>query len=148
HPMVRKNIIIGRAFKNKEEIEAVADKRTQFIKAPDDSGMRAVMMESDIAISSGGQTLYELARTGVPTAAVIVADNQEDSVKAWADSAFCTNAGYWTEDELIDNIAEAIEKLKNTEYREQKSQLGQTLVPGNGGLRIVDYIEKRVKEVT
>ena len=76
YPNIKKNVIIGKGFKNIKEIEKASDENTALIYFPDAQKMKEVMLESDIAISAGGQTLYELAKVGVPTIAVIVADNQ------------------------------------------------------------------------
>ncbi|HIE58998.1 MAG TPA: UDP-2,4-diacetamido-2,4,6-trideoxy-beta-L-altropyranose hydrolase, partial [Hydrogenothermaceae bacterium] len=76
YPNLKKNVVIGKGFKNIEEINSVADKNTNLIYYPDATKMKDIMLKSDIAISAGGQTLYELARVGVPTIAIAVADNQ------------------------------------------------------------------------
>ncbi len=77
-----KYVVMGVPFENTREIAAVMDGHTRLIESPDDYGMRDVMLSSDVAISAGGQTLYELARTGTPTVAVSVADNQKKNVEA------------------------------------------------------------------
>jgi len=45
--------------------------------------MKRVMAASDMAISAAGQTLYELARIGVPTIATAVVKNQLNNVQGW-----------------------------------------------------------------
>ena len=46
--------------------------------------LSALMSAADLAVSGGGQTLYELAATGVPTVALCLADNQEPNIAALA----------------------------------------------------------------
>jgi len=70
---LKKNIVIGKAFNNIEEIKKNTDKNTNLIYYPDAEKMKKVMLNSDIAISAGGQTLYELASVGVPAIGVCIA---------------------------------------------------------------------------
>jgi spore coat polysaccharide biosynthesis predicted glycosyltransferase SpsG len=58
---LKKNIIIGRAFDNIEEIKKEIDENTNLIYYPNAEKIKEVMLNSDIAISAGGQTLHELA---------------------------------------------------------------------------------------
>lgn len=146
YPKLRKHIIIGGAFKNEVEIKSEADKNTNLIFSPDDKGMKNVMLRSDIAISSGGQTLYELARVGVPTIAIIVADNQENAVKSWQRNGFIELAGYWTNGNLIENLEKKMHHLMDYKKRCQSSKIGQQKVPGNGAEKIVDFIKQSMNE--
>ena len=80
---LNKKVIIGNSFSNKEEIEKAADDKTELIYGPDASGMLNAMLNSDIAVSASGQTLYELACTGLPTIAIGVIDNQVNNIENW-----------------------------------------------------------------
>lgn len=143
YPWFKKHIVVGSAFQNFKEIESMADDNTRLIHAPDAEGMKAVMFESDIAITSGGQTLYELARAGVPTVALAVADNQRNNVAAWEKNGFAENAGAWTDDYLMVSIADRFQKLLPFDRRKASAEAGQRTVPGNGAGKIVDFIEKK-----
>ncbi len=147
YPAVEKNIIIGRAFENIDEIEKVKDSRTYLHFLLDGEGMKRVMEESDIAISSGGQTLNELARVGVPTVAVAVAENQLENVKAWERAGFIENAGFWTGRDLMEKLAARYRSLLSYERREQASERGRQLVPGNGADRVIDFLEKKLENL-
>jgi UDP-2,4-diacetamido-2,4,6-trideoxy-beta-L-altropyranose hydrolase len=140
YPVLKKNIVIGGAFKNQGEIEAAADTNTYLIKSPDDTGMKEIMLKSDIAVSSGGQTLHELARVGVPTVAMAVADNQRNNVNGWEKAGFIENAGFWTDEKLVDNIAVKFQRLLDFDRRVQYAKIGRRIVTGNGAEKIIDYI--------
>lgn len=45
--------------------------------------MRSLMLASDIVVSAGGTTLYELASLGVPAIAVPITENQLANVRGW-----------------------------------------------------------------
>ena len=135
-----KNVIIGMGFQNIKEIEGITDKKTNLIYAPDAEEMKRIMLESDAAISAGGQTLYELARVGIPTIAVAVADNQMNNIKGWQRAGFIEYAGWWEEVDLIYKVQKAMLKLKGRQTREQMSQTGKRLVDGQGARRVADKI--------
>lgn len=145
YPWLKKNVIIGNAFKNFGEIKTAADVNTRFIHSPDDRGMKDIISGSDVAISSGGQTLYELACVGVPTVAVAVADNQRNNVIGWKKTAFCVNAGFWTDKDLMDNIAEGLQGFMNNSFiRSQSSKIGQSHIKCGGADRVIQFLQCRI----
>ncbi len=144
YPELKKNVIIGKGFCNVNEIKTAADRNTNLIYYPDAEQMKQVMLDSDIAISAGGQTLYELARVGVPTVVVIVADNQIGSAKGWEKVGFVQVSGIWQEETLIEKLEMKLEFLKNPEIREVTYKIGRKLVDGRGSLRIREFISKEV----
>ena len=140
YPALEKRVVIGSAFQNTDEIKAAADAHTQLIYSPGAAGMKTLMMEADIAVSSGGQTLYELARLGVPTIAVAVAENQRNNVAGWAETGFIENVGFWKDAGLIKKISAAFQRLHDMDRRVLSSETGRRLVPGNGADRIINHI--------
>ncbi|WP_456392075.1 UDP-2,4-diacetamido-2,4,6-trideoxy-beta-L-altropyranose hydrolase [Persephonella sp.] len=145
YPDLKKNVVIGKGFKNIEEIKYVADKNTNLIYYPDAEGMKKIMLESDIAISAGGQTLYELARVGVPTIAVAVADNQLGNVKGWHEANFIEYAGWWAERYVLKNVKFFLDRLNNFALRKKKSLIGKKFVDGKGSRNIIDFLINEVK---
>ncbi|MDQ1355358.1 MAG: UDP-2,4-diacetamido-2,4,6-trideoxy-beta-L-altropyranose hydrolase, partial [Acidobacteriota bacterium] len=129
------------------EIEAAADNNTHLVFSPDDEGMKKVMLESDIAIASGGQTIYELARVGVPAVVIAVADNQRNNVSGWEKTGFIENAGFWNDEPLMDVVAERFAKLSNFESRRRAAATGHRIVLDGGANRIIDHIEEKIKSV-
>lgn len=144
YPSLKKHVIVGSAYTNTRWIEAVADENTRFIHSPDAAGMEAVMKVSDIAVSSGGQTLYELACLGVPTVAVSVAENQRNNVAAWAKTGFIENAGFWQDEDIVEQVENTFCLLSAYDRRVRSVETGQRLVPGNGADRIIDFINAKL----
>jgi UDP-2,4-diacetamido-2,4,6-trideoxy-beta-L-altropyranose hydrolase len=132
-----KKVIIGKGFRNIAEIEALKDRNTELIYYPDAAEMKKFMLESDIAITAGGQTLYELARIGVPTIVVAVADNQSANIRGWQEVGFAEYAGDGANRELPERISQKIELLKDNNARQYKSKLGRKIIDGAGSSRIV-----------
>lgn len=145
-PDVQKAVIVGALFRNEEEIERSADPMTKLVFAPDAQGMRAVMENSDAAISSGGQTLIELAHLGVPTVSVQTAENQLPNVSGLVDSGFLLDAGGWSEQNLAEKIMESLAVLRSADEREKRSKIGQQLIDGQGPIRVKDKIVELIGE--
>jgi spore coat polysaccharide biosynthesis predicted glycosyltransferase SpsG/ribosomal protein S18 acetylase RimI-like enzyme len=135
-----KKVIIGSSFQNIAEIERLKGDNTELIYYPDATGMKKVMLESDIAISAGGQTLYELARIGVPTIAVAVTDNQSTNIRGWQESGFAEGAEDEADEELAGRIYQKIELLKDNNTRQCKSKVGRKIIDGAGSSRIVKEV--------
>jgi len=138
YPDIRKNVIIGNAFHNIDKIKKEADYNTKLIYYPNAQKMKEIMLESDITISAGGQTLYELARTGVPTMGVCVAENQFESVKEWEKTGFLEYAGLYNEDNIIARIDSSLKMLKDIKLRQTKSKAGRKFVDGKGSFKIIN----------
>lgn len=78
--------VVGPFFENDVEIERAArgcQHRVELVIDPPTT--RDVILAADLAISAGGQTLYELLAAGCPTIAIPIADNQIPNVRAWAE---------------------------------------------------------------
>jgi spore coat polysaccharide biosynthesis predicted glycosyltransferase SpsG len=145
YPDLSKKVIIGKAFTlaNREEIDRAWSANTEWIESPDGEEMKRVMESSDIAVSSGGQTLYELARTGVPAVVIAVAENQLRNVAGWANTGFIKDAGYYTDKEIVSKVSVAFQQLLPYKQRIESVNAGRTTIPGNGARKIIDYIESR-----
>jgi len=137
YPDLKKNVVIGKGFRNIEDIKSAADKNTNLIYYPDAEGMKQIMLESDIAISAGGQTLYELARVGVPTIAIAVADNQLGSVKGCEKAGFIEYAGWWEERDVLKNTEFYFRKLLDLHARKDKASVGKKIADGKGSYRTI-----------
>lgn len=137
---LKKTIIIGNAFKNIDEIKKESDKNTNLIYYPDAEKMKETMLKSDIAISACGQTLNELARVGVPTIGVCIAENQLESVKEWKRLGFLKYAGWNKENDFIKKIKNSLKYLEDIKVREGKSAIGREFVDGKGSFRIIKIL--------
>jgi len=142
YPNLVKNVIIGRAFQNIDDIKKYADKNTNLIYYPDAEKMKEIMLESDIAISACGQTLNELASVGVPTIGVCIAENQLGNVKSWGKVGFLEYAGWYSKGNILEKIKSVIEHLKDSEERNNRFKIARKFIDGKGSLKIIDRIIK------
>ncbi|MBH11240.1 MAG: hypothetical protein CMG74_12990 [Candidatus Marinimicrobia bacterium] len=141
-PNIQKTIIVGPDFNNKSEIQNVANDTTSLVFSPNSDQMKQNMIDSDICIASGGQTLYELASLGVPTIAIILGENQIEDTVGWHKKGFLLNSGWWDKNGLEKNILNNINKISNQAIRKKMSIIGQKNIDGKGTYRITDSIIK------
>ncbi len=94
--------------------------------------MLGLMLNSDIAITAAGQTLYELAVTGTPTIAVAVADNQRNNILGWKKCGFLINPIFHNDINLHRKIIEQINTLHSVQVRKKLSYAGEKNVNGQG----------------
>jgi UDP-2,4-diacetamido-2,4,6-trideoxy-beta-L-altropyranose hydrolase len=102
------DVVIGPSFDNVDQIVAEVEKSSLDISLNFNvKKMSKLMLKSDIAISSGGSTLYELALTKTPALVLLQAENQV-RVAEKVDDKSVINLGY---EEKIINIADVITDL-------------------------------------
>lgn len=142
YPSMHKDVIIGKAFKDTsiDKLRELADRNTTLLFNSDSADMQNIMLASDIAISSGGQTLYELAATGVPTIGVCVAENQLLNLKEWHKKGFVEHIGWYYSDNLEEDLSRAINRFQPKRERMLRSKIGMRLIDGQGPRRIVEKL--------
>lgn len=137
YPNLKKRIIIGKGFSNIKEIEREKDKKTKLIYYPDAKKMKESMLESDIAISGGGQTLYELARVGVPTVVLAIADNQLNNIRGWQKVGFIEYVGWYNNKNLLSRLSKGIDMVSSYGEIIKRSKAGRNFINGRGAEAIV-----------
>ncbi len=141
-PFLMKKVIVAKSFTNTKEIEGVADDNTEIIFQLDAGGMKNTMLDSDVAVSAGGQTLYELARVGTPTIAFSISDDQLNNIRGWQKTGFIDYAGDGGDSDTIDKVLDCIERMRESSARTKSSVIGRRFVDGGGSKRTVDFILK------
>jgi UDP-2,4-diacetamido-2,4,6-trideoxy-beta-L-altropyranose hydrolase len=149
-PNIRKNVIIAKNFSNIKNIEQYSDKNTHLIFYPDDVQIKQIMINSDIAISAAGQTLYELAALGVPTIMISVIENQINNVKGWNDIGLMKYSGHFDDKNLLENTMKLINEISDFNYRKDISIKLQKTVDGKGKIRLIkkilDFYEEKIND--
>lgn len=142
YPNIKKTVIIGKGFQNIKRIKTFEDKATELLFFPLTIEIINAMLQSDFAITAGGQTLYELACVGVPAITISVAENQEENSKQFSKLGLNSYVGLWNDENLSKNILNSIEKLKSLEVRHKMVNLGYNIIKPDGSRRIIDYLLK------
>jgi spore coat polysaccharide biosynthesis predicted glycosyltransferase SpsG len=135
-------VLIGPGCTCIKEIRAAADEKVRLVVNPSDEEISRAMATSDLAIATGGHTMYELAAAGLPTVQVQVAENQEVS-KYWEDFGFSRFAGWYDNQHFLTRLKECIGFYASPEKREKSSTLGQGLIDGCGAERLIQEIMQK-----
>ena len=100
------------------------------------------MKECDIAITAGGSTIYELCACGIPSIMYTIADNQWGIAYAFSGNGIIPWVGdvRGELDVCLDKIQYEIRRLDDPDRWEQRSRSMQSLVDGNGAMRIAQEI--------
>lgn len=139
------NVIVGSGFTNKEDIYLLSKRNKNINIHENPTKISDIMLNSDIAISSGGSTLYELCSCGTPTLAFIYADNQVPLVEKLDSNGYIKSIG-WYNGEF--NLLESLKNLiNNFSKRLDMSSRGQDLVDGRGSERVVNAIIENMRGV-
>ena len=133
----KKIVILGASFSHIEEVKALADRQTELYHNVDAETMKRLMQSADLAISAAGQTINELAITGLPSIIFKVADNQEYNISGWKRLGFIDSYIDATQVWSSDYLVKQIEKMEDPAIRTWVSELGKKLIDGKGCERLV-----------
>ncbi len=140
---LKKIVILGPAFSHKEEIEKIADDDTVIYRNVEAGVMSELMLAADLALSAAGQTINELAITGLPSIIFKVAGNQGNNIAGWKNIGFIDDFIDATKDWHMDDLDKLILKYENPDYRREISCRGISQIDGKGAHRIMKAITRR-----
>jgi spore coat polysaccharide biosynthesis predicted glycosyltransferase SpsG len=112
------NIISGPFSLNKDEVMRLQSDKIDVHSSLNAEQMSDLMKQSDLAISAGGQTLYELASLAIPTIAIQVIDNQNEDIEGWLNKGLLYKVYPWDESDLCMKICKSIEELQPIAIRQ------------------------------
>jgi spore coat polysaccharide biosynthesis predicted glycosyltransferase SpsG len=141
-------VVAGPLSDNLKEVRAasaVIGSRAAVLEQP--GNMRALMLKADIAVSGGGQTLYELAATATPTVAIRMADNQTRNVKGLEASGVVKWAGDVQDGDLQVKVRTRVRRLaEDPQERAAMAAAGRGLVDGRGAERVAAAVLKLTEQ--
>ncbi|MGB5793121.1 UDP-2,4-diacetamido-2,4,6-trideoxy-beta-L-altropyranose hydrolase [Poseidonibacter sp.] len=139
---IKKTIIVGSGFSNVDQINKECNKNTKIIREATAQEMCQEIITADIAIASGGQTLYELARLNLPTITITLVDNQIDDIKGWEEACSYYNAGWYDNNALLSNLKTYINLLQKVSKREEIIEKTKKHLSNDGANLLVESILK------
>jgi UDP-2,4-diacetamido-2,4,6-trideoxy-beta-L-altropyranose hydrolase len=142
-PALRVRIVIGPSNPRADELRRnLRDDRVELLSTSED--MAAQMVWAHLALAGAGTTTWELAYMGVPTILIVLADNQEALARSMAEAGACANLG-WHHSLREATTTLVVQKLRaDAKARARMAALGQSMVDGQGGRRILDAIRDRM----
>lgn len=107
------------------------------IKAID---MMNLMINADLAITSAGQTIYELLATQTPFIPIQVIENQENNIRSLLKYNPEQIVLKYDNENLVDNLLQALEISSGFQYRKKQNLEYKGLIDGYGSKRIIDKL--------
>jgi UDP-2,4-diacetamido-2,4,6-trideoxy-beta-L-altropyranose hydrolase len=137
---IRLNIVVGSGFTDVDNLRKLCKINKNVVLYENVSRISEIMLRSDMALSAGGSTLYELCACGTPTLGIVIADNQREVVDMLASEGYITSLGWYSE--LSDRkVLDSLKLLcKDYDRRVSVSRKMQKLVDGEGVRRVVEEI--------
>lgn len=106
----------------------------------DDKKMCNIMLNSDLAITAAGQTIYELLATQTPFIPIQIIENQENNIKSILRYNPEQVVLKYDDKEIIEKLKEYIEIFNDLDYRKNQIRKYESLVDGYGAKRILDVL--------
>jgi spore coat polysaccharide biosynthesis predicted glycosyltransferase SpsG len=141
-PEIELHAIVGGGVPCPDEYVRLAGEGAHVHFNLDALAMRDLMDAADLAISGGGQTLYELACRGLPAVVVNLIDNQAEDIRGFSSRGFATPACQWDAADLLDRVESSVREIWHGARREAASAIGRSLVDGQGAFRLVAGVEQ------
>jgi UDP-2,4-diacetamido-2,4,6-trideoxy-beta-L-altropyranose hydrolase len=110
------------------------------------TNMSELMAVSDVAVSAGGSTCWELAFMGLPAAVLVFAENQEKIAAGLDTAGVMINLAQYKKIS-IEQITAALQRLiQNHNLRQEMSRRGRDLVDGMGAARVVEVLRTHLQK--
>ena len=139
------NVVVGGMFENKEKLHSLYDNVQSVHLHENVKSMSSLMGESDLAVSTNGTTVYELAAARVPAITFSMVEEQIKSAQKLNELEVVDYCGeiYQDEGHCINSIIKTIEKYApSPEYRYALAAKANSIVDGRGCERIVNTLLK------
>lgn len=136
-------VIIGGSNPNYGALQsAVKDSHCSIHLERNAQNMPELMSWADLAISSGGTTVWELAFMGLPQLLLILADNQVNLAEHMEQMGYAVNLG-WHNDISAEEISRAVMWIsENASKRTEMIMRCRELVDGEGVNRVMMYLNE------
>jgi spore coat polysaccharide biosynthesis predicted glycosyltransferase SpsG len=139
------DVVVGPAGDAYERVRAALAglPEVRYHRAP--SGMRPLMIETDLAIAAGGVTVYELAAAGIPTVGIALAANQRPNLEGLAAAGAIVRAGDADDAGVASRVEAAVAALAaDRDRRADLARRARSLVDGRGAARVAARLLARV----
>jgi UDP-2,4-diacetamido-2,4,6-trideoxy-beta-L-altropyranose hydrolase len=136
-------VVVGAANPRRERLESLAIAAGGHIRVRADvRSMAALMARSDVAISGGGSTVYELAFMGLPSVVGATTGGEERVLEGLASHGVFRRVGRFSGVKTEDVVQLALDLLGDSRERTAMSALGRTLIDGRGCDRVLDAMRE------
>lgn len=144
-PGMQATVVVGGSNPHLDALRQAAARRPDAIRlVVDAQDMPKLMAEADIALAAAGSTAWELAFMGLPSALIVLADNQAGIASALHAAGASLNLGNFRE-LTPEAVARQLSLLIDDEgKRRELSRKARVLVDGRGAERVVAALGGRL----
>jgi len=140
-PGLEAAVVIGASNPHANVLQsAIGQSRTAIRLVRNASNMPELMAWADVAVSSGGTTIWELMFMGVPTLAIILADNQRFAAEELDARGITKNLGAGRDVSIHKMILGMNQLVKELQVRSRMSQQAREIVDSEGAERVIMYL--------
>jgi len=133
---IEAKVVIGPANPHAERLRQAADGSTVELLY-NVTRMPELMAWADVAVTASGSTCWELLYMGLPSAVIVLAENQEPIARDLSERGAVINLG-WQHDLNDEQIGAALCSLiGDAARRKQMAACGRALVDGRGAERVI-----------
>jgi len=147
YPAIQIIAVISKSFRHPRTNQPSINDQVQYLFAPAEERLSQAMQNCDLAITAAGQTLYELAASGLPPIVIGEVENQDNNINSWLNTGFIEFAGWWNDKNLMTSLKRMMYNLiADPGLRDKKSRIGQQEIDGQGSNRIVEKALEYVRK--
>ncbi len=142
---VQLDVVVGNAFSDQDNLASLENSPNIKMHYHCQQ-MAALMQQCHLAVTAAGSTLWELAFLGIPTIALVVADNQAVALQPPMNEWFVSIDARNQPDSAIQYACTEMLSLVNTpEKRKHHQQLLQNIGVGRHSARICQLIDDKIQ---
>jgi spore coat polysaccharide biosynthesis predicted glycosyltransferase SpsG len=139
-------VVFGKAARDYDEANALASANVTVLRDP--PRISDAMRSCDAAFVSPSTMSYELAALGIPSIAVVQADNQRAIAEYWQENGLMRICGSWDDYSFEVIKSEISSLLLDYARRASESERLQQTVNKNGVYRIVEIISEAAESAS
>jgi spore coat polysaccharide biosynthesis protein SpsF len=148
-PSLEVVLVTGPAFSYRaelERLEAGLGRPLRVVHEASGAHIADLMLEADVALCSGGMSVYEIAALGTPGLVLAQNAKEDERMRAFARHGTIEYLGLGTEvsDERVHSAVRAL--LDDSARRRSMSAKGRALVDGLGAARAAELVLASVKQ--
>lgn len=132
------DVVLGPGFEDTEVVTRLENNPRVFLHHSP-KRLARLLSRSAYAVTGAGTMLYELAFLKVPTACLVLADNQRRTAHAFMERKAAFNLGNHTT-ATDDELAVSLRKFEDERFRREMSHNAGTVIDGRGAGRLADSL--------
>jgi UDP-2,4-diacetamido-2,4,6-trideoxy-beta-L-altropyranose hydrolase len=137
---LKMKIVITPFYHYKKKIYKIIDEKCEIITSPTTTEMKNLMEISDLAITAGGQTSFELVSMEVPSIIIITTINQVNNARFLAKHNIALLSSRWDDHELADKFHQVFMDIQSVALREKLIANGVKYLCPDGSRTIIKKI--------